>query len=302
MKKVFRLHLESLKLRNHEDHIATRWQVSTTKNYSDIICDSGVDKINKLSKTFRYENVIPGKKYWSRCKVLLSTGWTEWSNFDVCIPKTINDIPGREFLPSVIASPCVYTDSVADAHLPIGFNIKVKDFGAKGDSTHLATSYFIEKLSGEVVWKRLYDRIQKYHYHVNDIMLKPDTIYRVRAVFHSSSYDASVVSTKTILVADKSKDVNILRLTEQLKKINFETKKDIYSEFVKHEGVDTVEISIYSYSDGSSEFVYGDKITLTNRLTGFNIPVAYFKEKQIYVLYLKYNNKEEKLYNIFNTY
>lgn len=301
MKKRFDLTLDPLELGPHEDHIATSWQVSTTKNFSDVICESLNDKVHKMSKKFYYD-VIPGKKYWAACRVLTSSGWSEWSNFDMVIPKTIKDVPGREFLPSTISSPCVTTDSVREEHSPIGFTIKTKDFGTKGDATHVSTSWFIEKLSGEVVWKRMHDTINKYQIFVSDIFLNVNSVYRIKAIFHSSSYDSSVISTYTIRTGDKSQDVNILRLTELLEHIDFESGADIKTQFVKHEGVDDVEVSIYSYNDTASELVYKNTFILKTRMNPATIPSHYFKKNEIYVVFLKYNNREERIYNIFNTY
>lgn len=300
MKKKFKLMLNPLDLAD-KDHIATDWEVSTTKNFSDVICSSYMDRTFKKSKSFIYD-VMPGKKYWGRARVYYNTGVSEWSNFDLTVPKTIKDIPGLEFLPSNIASPCLYTDSTVDHHIPIGFTMKTKDFSCHGDGYHVATSWYIEKLTGEIVWKRERDEINKYQYFVSDVFLTPNTMYRLKAIYHSSSNDVSVPSTYTICVGEKSQDVNILRITDGLEHINFESEHDIVIELVKHDGVTDVELEVHQYTDTSSQLAYSNKYTLVNRNTKITIPSTNFLRNQIYVVYLKYNNKEERIYNTFNTF
>ena len=155
------LRVESLELDPNVKVIAMDWQLSDTINFKNILAESIGDTVNINSILF---NMVlePGVKYYARARALLEgRGYTIWGNLDVFKVKTYNDFENTTDLPTPVATPIVSTSSLAYNHMPTLFKIYAKGFSVIGNARHVATSYFVENLEGEIIWSRSYDTINK---------------------------------------------------------------------------------------------------------------------------------------------
>ena len=155
------LRIKSLELDPGVKHIATDWEISDTQNFKHIVARSLEDRINVSSIMFDV-TLDPEKKYWARARALLDgRGYTIWGNLDIFVVKTYNDFENTTDLPTPISAPIPKTSSDVRMHEPTLFTLTATGFSIYGNAKHVATSWFIEDLDGQVVWSRMYDTIHK---------------------------------------------------------------------------------------------------------------------------------------------
>jgi len=198
-----RIEILDLKLEDQVDHIWTDWEISTTLAFNAVVARSTMDKVNKTDIMFQ-QVFNPNVKYYARARALLSTGYTIWGNIDVTRPKRVNDIGDNDDIPSRISIPVITTDSNDLEHDITLFKISVTGFSALGTANHSATSWFIETLEGVPIWSRVFEEVDMLNILVDDVILESNTAYRIKAMFHSSSNDASQMVSKTIRTSDSS--------------------------------------------------------------------------------------------------
>lgn len=187
-------------------HNATDWQVATDPLFTNIILESMDDEVNLTSKTFN-DILDPDDKYYARARSLLSTGWTIWGNLDVFIVDDVYTTDDNLDMPGTITPPVITTDSIITEHLPTLFNISVSGFNTTGTGSHQATSYFITTLDGEVLWSDVFDEINKDKILIDELLLKEGNVYYLKAMFHSSSFDVSQLSSKLIHIPDSKIEI-----------------------------------------------------------------------------------------------
>jgi len=180
-------------------HQATDWQVATDMLFSDIILESDQDEINLTSIVFN-ESLDPDNEYFARARSLLSTGYTIWGNLDTFIPKDVYEHDDNSDLPTVVTPPTITTDSVDNNHIPTMFNILTTGFAAVGNAIHIATTYIIENLDGDVLWMNDRDQINLNKLLIDDVILPNGDVYILKVMFHASSGDTSQHSSKIIHV------------------------------------------------------------------------------------------------------
>jgi len=209
------LRIVNLDLGPSVDHISTDWDVATDPLFEDIILTSREDKDNLRFIVFD-ETLDPTKKYYSRARTLLSTGYTAWGNIDTFTPYDINDIEIDIERPSLVTAPIITTDFDPNHH-PLGlFNINFTGFATTTSATHESTTIIIEDINNKVVFNSIDDKYNKTQLKVFNFVLLPNTIYRVKAYFKSTSGDYSNISTKTIV----TNPVSVVPLTRSLFAVN----------------------------------------------------------------------------------
>jgi hypothetical protein len=287
------LRIAEIALDDSVNHLATDWEVSTTQSFNNVILSSIEDHDNITSISF--DQVLdPNIKYYARARALLSTGYTIWSNLDVFTPNNIYDLDKNNDLPSRISIPLITTNSDTLNHDATMFTISVTGFSVIGNSTHTATSYYIETLSGDVVWSRLNEHLNKDSILVDDIMLTNNEVYRIKAVFHSSSNDSSQIGTKTIYV----KNGGDISLYTDLTNLNVTT--DILLKLIPSGTITNVNWEILYLKDGVSHSIWTSSVN--DGTYSATVPAGTLLANTLYILRVKCNIKNIWSYYSFFTY
>ena len=154
------LSIDTLELTEQVEHLATDWEISDTQDFAKIYVSSIQDEVNKNSIIFT-DTLDPNTKWYARARALLTTGYTELSNIHIFIPKTDAGAVGGEDYPSRISVPLITTSSSQNDHDLTLFKITAKGFSVLGNSQHVATSWWVEDINGDVIWCKLLDGIYK---------------------------------------------------------------------------------------------------------------------------------------------
>jgi len=198
---MFVMVVSDLDLGPDVQHKSTDWQIALDPLFKNVILESLNDSENKLIKIFN-EPADPRKKYYGRSRILLSTGYTEWSNIDVFYAEDVDELDALADIPSRASSYVLTTDSDVNNHVPTLFTMSIPQPSIDGTATHVATNWFIENMNGDIIWKKLKSD-NKLSILVDDLILKPNQVYRLRASVVLSSGDVSNVTSITIFVPDE---------------------------------------------------------------------------------------------------
>jgi len=234
--------LISLDLNANETHEATDWQIATDEAFTNVIIDSVEDHVNKTIKYFP-DVLDTTVEYYGRARLLLNTGYTEWGNLDIFIPKYINDTDIMTDLPTVVNTPIVTTNSPANAHTLAIFNIATSPFVTGGNATHESTTWVIEDVEGNVVYKKIRDKYHKTTLVVNDVLLKDSSLYRIKAYHHSSSDDTSYPGTLTIVTGSTTNT----KIVSNINGLNVTVPNIVDVKY--YPGTSSVTYEVYSISD-----------------------------------------------------
>jgi len=272
------LRIKELELDDQTDHLATDWEVSRTISFNDVVLRSLEDYSNKTSIVFN-EILDPNIKWYARARALLTTGYTTWGNLDVFTPKNINDLDQNEDMPSRVATPIITTDSDTTNHDSTLFTVNATGFSVVGTATHLATSWFIEDINNNVIWSKLNDEINKTSILVNNTLLKSNSIYRIKAIFHSTSNDASQISTLTIKVSGGD-EVEVLTYLDGL-----DYGVDNVITIANITGLTNVEWEVISLDKNLSEIIWNNSTTSNYTI----LPANKLKDGTRYLFRIKTN-------------
>lgn len=196
------LRIKQLDLDNDVDHLATDWEVSDTLNFSNIVCKSHEDYQHLRGIIFNV-TLDPNKKYYARARALTTNGYTIWGNLDVFTVDNTVELDKNEDLPSNVSIPIIRTKNTdgyldPNSHDTTLFKIEVSGFSVVGNAKLDSTSYWIEDIYGNVMWSSAYNTIFKDEISVQDVILKANSVYRVKAMFHGTNNNSSQISTITI--------------------------------------------------------------------------------------------------------
>lgn len=234
--------------------VATDWNVATDLSFSDVILKSEGDKDNLSSIVFN-EVLDPNKTYYARARVLLETGYTVWGNIDVIVPDVVDATNELVDVPGLVSVPLLSTNSPQLNHTPVMFTITADGFMTTSSAVLTSVSWFIEELDGNVIWSKLNDTVNKTSIEVNDVVLKPSEVYRIKAMFHTTSNDTSAISSLIIQVTDND---NIILLTY----IDLvDSTADLPLEIRKIDVVTDVTYEIISLKDNYAQSVYKQTVS-----------------------------------------
>lgn len=243
------LSIDTLELDEQVEHLATDWEVSDTLDFKIIWLSSIQDEVNKNSIIFS-NTLDPNKKWYARARALLTTGYTELSNVHIFLPKSESGIVTGTDLPSRISVPILKTNSDQNYHDTTLFTITAEGFSVIGNSSHASTSWWIETLEGKVIWYSMYNTIYKDKILVSDLVLHTNHIYRIKAMFHSTSNDSSPIATYTICT-NKGTDITLLTYLDYV-----DPTEDIELIISRLDGMNNVTWEIYEYvKNGVYEFI-----------------------------------------------
>lgn len=159
------------------------------------------------------------------------------------------------------------------------FEIWVDGFEVIGNASLKATSYWIEDTNGDVIWKSLVDRTNRSKIKIQDLILKADKTYRIRAVFHTDSNDVSQIATKTII----TQGCNNINLVSYLDQVPFNKDIELQLEWVQ--GLNLIKWEVLQYSLGIIKSVW--KAETTTILS--QIPKGVLSSNSNYLLRIKTN-------------
>lgn len=286
--RVYNLQLEA-----GVTHIATDYQIATDLLFNNIVLQSNHDEVNLTTKIFN-ESLDPTVTYYLRTRCLLSTGYTYWNNISKFTPKDVDRIEFDTDMPTVLGVPRITSTGSLSTHPITMFSILVSGFTAVGTASHEATTYIIEDLDGVILWKRE-KSYELTSIDVNDIVLKPNTVYRINAIFHASSGDVSQVGTTTFKTGI-NKNVN---LNTNLNELNLDTTNDI--KITKKTQATYVEYSIVNIKDGVIRNIYSETKT-TGDIFTCTLPIGTLKSNNKYILKIKTSLDTIYYVNQFTTF
>ena len=276
------------------EHIATSWELATDLQFKNIVCESHDDKENKNIITFD-EVLDPSIKYYGRAKLLLSSGYTIDSNIDIFVPKNINDIELDKDLPTIVQPPMVRTTSNRNNHSISGFDIIVSGYSVSSTAKHIATTYIIDDIDGNIILDTKPDVNNLNSLHIPYILLEPGKIYRVRALLHSSSNDISTTGTYTIVTGVNK----IIKLKNRVLELN--TVNDNLIEIFKYPNMSLVEYKLYQINDKGRELIFTETKKYNN-VENVTIPKNKIKDNTVYLLTIKSNLDDVEFATMISTY
>ena len=228
--------------------ISTDWQVATDISFSpdSIVEETLGDTVNTTTKM--YPTVLdPGKKYYARCRMLLSTGYTAWGNIDVFTPEDVDDSDLALDIPTVVMHPTITTNSDPANHARFGITISVSGFSVVGNSDLESVTYIIETIDGEHVWSSIDNSFNKESIDVLGYILKPDTGYVIKAQFKSTTGDYSQLASLPIVTESQGRN----RVLTNLYSMTPSSNNDIT--IAQIVGAKRVTYTLYSMSDKAEQ-------------------------------------------------
>lgn len=264
---------------------AMDWQVADDETFRNIVLRSDNDTTNLSSIVFT-DILDPNVKWFARARALIKdSGWTVWGNLDVLNYQQSEDIINSDTIPSRISAPIITTSSNPDNHEATLFSIFADGFDVIGNSVHDSTSWFIEDIDGRLIWADVKDTINKKKVDFRNMVLRNNTIYRIRAMFHSSSGDSSSISCYTVRVGSN----NTLELVTYLDNVDYTKDFEVVAIATDMDvAVDSVTWQIISMTNAYAEIIYS-KTTTGADYGKMTIPANLLKDDTLYVLKLKPN-------------
>ena len=275
-------------------HLATDYEVATDLQFNNLIINIKADTVNLTTKVI--DTILdPGIDYYCRTKCLLSTGYNYYSNIDKFRPLDIKRVDFDVDMPSALGIPRIISSSSNESHQPTLFTLLAQGFTTVGNATLESTTWLIEDIEGNVVWERVRDENNKTSIDINDIILKNDTVYRIRSIFHSTSGDSSQVGTTTIRTGN-NKYTKVLTTLNNVTASELTSIRLLYKPDITH-----VEYEIVNLSDGVMNII--DNVVLnTGDIFVYNITPGILKDGKSYVLKVKTNLDTVWNYIPFTTY
>lgn len=264
---------------------AMDWQVAEDETFRNIVLRSENDTRNLSSIVFT-DILDPNTKWHARARALIKdSGWTVWGNLDVLNYQQSEEVINSETIPSRISAPVITTSSNPDNHEATLFSIFANGFDVVGNSVHESTSWFIEDINGRLIWSDVKDTINKKKVDFKNMVLRNNTIYRIRAMFHSSSGDSSTISCYTVRVGSN----NALELVTYLDNVDYRKDFEVVAVATDmDQPVDSITWQIISMANTNAEIIF-NKTTTGAEYGKMTIPANLLKDDTVYVLKLKPN-------------
>lgn len=202
--------LKNIQLQDLDNElVSVTYEVSNTMNFSNIVCSSVDDKMNKLGIVFD-NDLDPNVKYYCRARLLTKTGGHTYANLTVLNTDTRGYMSQNEDMPTRVATPIITTTSKhLEGHDTTAFKIKVKGFNVLGSAELASVSYFVMDVStNAIIWQSVEDTTNLSEIDFNTTLLEEDKAYNIMCCFHTSSNDIS--SLGCIVVTTGGSDVEFL--------------------------------------------------------------------------------------------
>ena len=193
--------------------ISTDWQIATDMSFSpaSMVEETLGDTVNTTVKM--YPTILdPAIKYYARCRMLLSTGYTAWGNIDIFTPDDVDDSDVALDIPTVVMHPTITTNSDPVNHARFGITISVSGFSVIGNSDLESVTYVIETVDGQHVWSSIANGFDTQNIEVLGYILKPDTGYVIKAQFKSTTGDYSQLASLPIVTESQGRNTVLTNL------------------------------------------------------------------------------------------
>lgn len=255
--------------------VSVTYEVSDTMNFSNIVCSSKDDKVNKLGIVFD-NDLDPNVKYYCRARLLTKSGGHTYANLTVIETDTRGYMSQNEDIPTRVATPIVTTTSThIDGHDTTAFKIKVSGFDVVGSAELASVSYFIMDIAtNAIIWQSVEDDINLKEIDFNTALLEEDKAYNIMCCFHTSSNDNSSLGCQ--VVATGGSDVEFL--TSAIDVVESPTGNNILVKFVPGA---TYTYEVYAASE-KLELIYSATDDSTHLL-----PPEVIRTGYIYLLRVK---------------
>ena len=198
--------LRTIELEPGDELIAVNWHISRTRNFKEIVARSENDTVNL--RVIVFSDITPryGEEWYGRAMIRTKQrGWNKWISVDIITLNREDSLNNITALPSPVSTPNLITtkfsslkervpkDDILHTNHPLtNFHLNVENsFKVIGEAKLVATSYWIEDINDQVVWKRIYDTKNLTSVKFNGFILDREKIYRARAVFHTNTQDVS---------------------------------------------------------------------------------------------------------------
>lgn len=256
-------------------HEETEWEISTTQSFDEGTCvKHKTTNPDELVVYVFKETPSPEAPYYGRAKYRTKKkGWSNWNNLEIIDITSMDDMSELYELPARLGIPRVETynyrtdiegkvvrdgDALKnDNHPIIDFCIAADGYISATSADHVATSWYVETLSRDVIWKSEFDTVNLVDIKVKNIILENNKIYRCRAVHHSATFDVSDGGSKTIQTA-KEKNVALRMQLERdmVNNPNFNPDVENVLTVPLEPNTKKVEISIDKYTAFGSSNVF----------------------------------------------
>lgn len=256
----------------------TTFEISKHQSFKELELTSAN---NKKSRTMCIFNHVldPNIKWYARARCLLSTGMTVWGNVDTFESIVDTDYIDSIDMPSRVGVPQITTNSLQDKHDLTLFTMQAEGFKVVGNGALYATTWIIEDIDGNVIWSVLKSTLYRTKIDVRDLILKPNSIYRLKAIFHSSSNDTSPVGCLTITTLNNDK----LTVTKYLDVVD--STKDLELEINGIDGVKAVHWELIDYAGSIATTKWKATTDVTNEnMWKTVVPRLTMKEGSVYLL------------------
>jgi len=242
------LRISDLLLSPPVTQISTDWQVATDRQFTAITASSIGDTVN-LSAILIDVRLDPAIPYYARSRVLLSTGYTAWSNIDIFTPSSVSDASINAPIPCLVSLPSItMSGGVSNVGL-IGSYIDITGVSTTTGSAHLSTTYVIESMTGMPVWNVDKEVPGKTHMLIPANVLQPGTAYRLRVMLHTDSNDTSQIITVTFKTESRTSGLVLNTLGNVSPNTNMAINVSIAT------GVTSSTGSLYAITSGVSRLV-----------------------------------------------
>lgn len=291
-----------LDLDQQEQHLRTSWQISDTKDFTNIIAESLDDDVNLLSIIFPDISPTKDQQLYGRARILTNNGWSAYNNLDIVTRDLDDDI---YILPSRISVPRLYTskydskanrvptDDLSPENHPLTMFYISNDesYTVIGDSEHIASTWIIEDLEGNVVWKSIKNRKDLVIIKVDDIILDRNKVYTVKHIMHSNTNDISDCTSykfQTVGIANQSMYAFLENFFNNLP-VDYQDGFDVNIPY--DQSITDFFIEIYVNKNSKLSSVFEHQLTNGNRL--LTIPRNVIQPDNIYTIMFKTSAKDQ---------
>ena len=266
-----------LDLDQQEQHLETSWQISDTKDFSNILAESLNDKQNLLSIIF--PDLVPpkDKELYGRARILTNKGWSAYNNLDI-VSRDLDDVIYT--LPSRISVPRLYTskyDSKAnrvptddltpeDHPLTLFYISNDESYSVIGDSEHVASTWILEDIEGNVIWKSIKNTKDLNIIPVDHLILERNKIYVAKHMMHSSTNDVSDCSSYRFRTVGLKNQAMYAWLENTFNSLPHDYENGFEITVPYDQGITDVFIEIYHNKEDKLSLVYKTQLTNGNRL------------------------------------